>query len=119
MEWQKGGAKSAPTCRTATDWKTKSWTYKTVIAFYEAVAAFFCPEYEEEQDSMRRMAGDAWTNSNLVFTNPLGDFLPARTVYNRFKRVVEEIGAPSTRFHDGCIKIGLNQKHPTARGALI
>lgn len=55
---------------------------------------------KEEQDSMRRMAGDAWTKSNLVFTNPLGDFLPARTVYNRFKRVVEEIGAPSTRFHD-------------------
>ena len=49
---------------------------------------------------MRRMAGDAWTNSNLASTNPLGDFLPARTVYNRFKRIVEEIGAPSTRFHD-------------------
>ena len=49
---------------------------------------------------MRQLAGKAWTENNLVFTNPLGDFLPARTVYNRFKRVVAEIGAPSTRFHD-------------------
>ncbi len=53
-----------------------------------------------QQDSMRQLAGKAWTENNLVFTNPLGDFLPARTVYNRFKRVVAEIGAPSTRFHD-------------------
>ena len=53
-----------------------------------------------QQDSMRQLAGKAWSGNNLVFTNPLGDFLPARTVYNRFKRVVAEIGAPSTRFHD-------------------
>lgn len=53
-----------------------------------------------QQDSMRQLAGKAWTENNLVFTNPLGDFLPARTVYNRFKRVVAEIGTPSTRFHD-------------------
>ena len=53
-----------------------------------------------QQDSMRQLAGKAWTENNPVFTNPLGDFLPARTVYNRFKRVVAEIGTPSTRFHD-------------------
>ncbi len=55
---------------------------------------------KSQQDSMRQVAGDAWIEKNLVFTNPLGDFLPARTVYNRFKRVVKEIGSPSTRFHD-------------------
>ena len=55
---------------------------------------------KSQQDSMRQMAGSAWIDSNLVFTNPLDDFLPARTVYNRFKRVVAEIGAPSTRFHN-------------------
>jgi len=33
-----------PACRTAPAWKTKQWTKTTVIAFYEAVAAFFVPK---------------------------------------------------------------------------
>ena len=44
--------------------------------------------------------GAAWENSGFVFTNDLGHHLFASTVYKSFKRVMEEIGSPETRFHD-------------------
>lgn len=44
--------------------------------------------------------GAAWENSGFVFTNELGHHLFASTVYKSFKRVMEEIGSPETRFHD-------------------
>ncbi len=44
--------------------------------------------------------GDCWENSGFVFTDDLGKHLSASSVYKAFKRVVEEIGSPDTRFHD-------------------
>ncbi len=44
--------------------------------------------------------GECWTNSGFVFTDDLGKHLSASSVYKAFKRVVEEIGSPETRFHD-------------------
>jgi hypothetical protein len=34
-------------------------------------------------------------------------------------RGAKEAGVKRIRIHDGPVKIGLNQKHPTARGALV
>ena len=53
-----------------------------------------------EQNSMRMEAGDAWEGHGLIFTNQTGGYLSYRTVYDRFKRIVRNIGAPATRFHD-------------------
>lgn len=54
-----------------------------------------------EQKKNRLKAGGAWDNPmNLVFTNELGGHLVAYTVYNNFKKIAEQIGIPSTRFHD-------------------
>ena len=53
-----------------------------------------------EQNSMRMEAGDAWEEHGLIFTNQTGGYLSYRTVYDRFKRIVRNIGAPATRFHD-------------------
>lgn len=53
-----------------------------------------------KQNGMRLLAGDAWTEQNMVFTNQTGGFLSYRTVYDCFKRIVKEIGLPDTRFHD-------------------
>ena len=36
----------------------------------------------------------------LIFTNQTGGYLSYRTVYDCFKRIVRNIGAPATRFHD-------------------
>lgn len=54
-----------------------------------------------EQKKNRLKAGRTWSNPmNLVFTNELGGHLVALTVYRNFKRIAEQIGIPSTRFHD-------------------
>ena len=53
-----------------------------------------------EQNSMRMEAGDAWEGHGLIFTNQTGGYLSYRTVYDCFKRIVRNIGAPATRFHD-------------------
>ena len=52
------------------------------------------------QNGMRAKAGELWQETNLIFTNEMGDRLSYRTVYDCFKRVMVKIGAPSTRFHD-------------------
>jgi len=44
--------------------------------------------------------GECWEDSGFVFTDELGHHLSASSVYKAFKRVMEEIGSPSTRFHD-------------------
>lgn len=53
-----------------------------------------------EQNSMRMEASDAWEEHGLIFTNQTGGYLSYRTVYDCFKRIVRNIGAPATRFHD-------------------
>lgn len=53
-----------------------------------------------KQNSMRLDAGDFWEENNLVFSNQTGGFLSYRTVYDCFKRIMDKIGSPSTRFHD-------------------
>ena len=44
--------------------------------------------------------GPLWEDSGMVFTNETGGYLSYRTVYDCFKRIVAQIGTPSTRFHD-------------------
>lgn len=52
------------------------------------------------QAEQRLKAGPLWEDSGMVFTNETGGYLSYRTVYDCFKRVVAQIGAPATRFHD-------------------
>lgn len=53
-----------------------------------------------KQNGMRVKSGELWQETNLIFTNEIGDRLSYRTVYDCFKRVMVKIGAPDTRFHD-------------------
>ena len=58
-------------------------------------------EAKAEQEQWQKICGEAWDNSmNLVFTDEIGRHLSAQTVYLQFKKYMEEIGAPETRFHD-------------------
>ena len=53
-----------------------------------------------KQAELRLQVGAAWENSGMVFTNEIGGYLSYRTVYDCFKRIMAQIGSPSTRFHD-------------------
>lgn len=55
---------------------------------------------KRKQLENRLRYGECWEDSGFVFTDELGHHLSASSVYKAFKRVVEEIGSPSTRFHD-------------------
>ena len=55
---------------------------------------------KHKQLKNKMLYGSAWENSGFVFTNKLGHHLFASTVYKSFKRFMEEIGSPETRFHD-------------------
>lgn len=56
---------------------------------------------KRSQAEEKLRAGELWKNkSNFVFTDETGAHFNERTVYKNFKKIVEEIGAPQTRFHD-------------------
>ena len=44
--------------------------------------------------------GELWEDTGFVFTDELGGHLKHQTVYLDFKKVMEDIGSPETRFHD-------------------
>ena len=61
-----------------------------------------------EQDVQCTAAGEAWLvdwnddegNNTLVFTTLTGANLSPQTVYNHFKKLAAEIGAPNATVHD-------------------
>ena len=53
-----------------------------------------------EQMANRLRVGESYEDSGFVFTNEWGHHLSASSVYKSFKRVMEAIGSPETRFHD-------------------
>ena len=44
--------------------------------------------------------GQAWRDTGLIFTNELGEALRPYTVYKGFKKLADQIGLPTARFHD-------------------
>lgn len=53
------------------------------------------------QNTNRLKQGQAFENPyNLVFTDPVGGFLKAGTVYNHLKRILKGMGLGDIRFHD-------------------
>ena len=55
---------------------------------------------KHKQMENRLRYGECWEDSGFVFTDDLGHHLSASTVYKSFKKVMQEIGSPETRFHD-------------------
>ena len=65
------------------------------------------------QAEQKLMAGPAWEDTGLVFTNEFGRYVSYRALYDSFKRMVNQIGVPSARIHDlrhtyavNCIRAG-------------
>ncbi|MBQ3529570.1 MAG: site-specific integrase [Oscillospiraceae bacterium] len=57
-------------------------------------------DVKRKQLENRLRYGPLWEDSGFVFTDELGHHLSASSVYKSFKKVMEEIGSPETRFHD-------------------
>ena len=58
-------------------------------------------EVYKRQIQERYNAGTAWHNPwNLVFTDPLGNFIIPQTASKRFKALCASIGRPDAHFHD-------------------
>ncbi|MBR7122272.1 MAG: site-specific integrase [Oscillospiraceae bacterium] len=55
---------------------------------------------KRKQLENRLRYGLLWEDSGFVFTDELGHHLSASSVYKSFKKVMEQIGSPETRFHD-------------------
>lgn len=55
---------------------------------------------KRQQLENRLRYGECWSDTGFVFTDGLGQHLKPQTVYRDFKKVMEEIGSPATRFHD-------------------
>ena len=54
-----------------------------------------------QQQHYKAEAGASWQSEwDLVFTNELGGNLCAQTVYLHFKKLAEQAGIPTARFHD-------------------
>ena len=66
-----------------------------------------------QQAEQRLMAGPAWEDSGLVFTNEFGRYVSYRAIFDSYKRIVKRIGLPDARIHDlrhtyavNCIRAG-------------
>lgn len=70
-----------------------------VLALASSVIDLLKVQKQSEAEKALRV-GDLWEDKNLVFSNEVGGFLSYRVVYKAFKKVVEAIDCPDTRFHD-------------------
>jgi integrase len=56
--------------------------------------------HQRQQQDMRRSAGEAWQDNDLVFCNRHGGLINPDTLRVWFKGALKEAGLPSMRFHD-------------------
>lgn len=69
-----------------------------VLSISPTVVKLF--KYQKQKQALLSAATPEWKNTNLVFTNAVGDRLSYRTVYTCYKRIVKKLGRPELRFHD-------------------
>jgi integrase len=57
-------------------------------------------KWRNVQAGWRTHAAEAWSESNYVFTNEIGEHLKHPTVQKNFKAIVRKLGMEETRYHD-------------------
>lgn len=75
----------------------KNGKHRILTLAPSVIRLFRCQELK--QKGMKMLAGDTWTENNMVFTNRTGGYLSYRTVYDCFKRIAKKIDAPTMTFH--------------------
>ncbi len=56
--------------------------------------------HRTRQEEVRRAAGEAWKENDLVFSSSYGGFINLETMRTWFKRLLKDAGLPPMRFHD-------------------
>ena len=69
-------------------------------AAFSVILAQLMGFFNVEQMKAKMLAGSAWIEGKYVFTNSLGEHLKHVTVYKGYKRIAQELGIPSSRYHD-------------------
>ncbi len=77
---------------------TKNSKTRTITAAPFVMAQL--KRHKVTQAEQRLLAGELWHQSDLVFTDALGNHLTKPTLYRAFKKVAAAIGRPDARFHD-------------------
>ena len=77
---------------------TKNSKSRTLALAPTVTATLKRVQLQQLKDRLRY--GECYENSGFVFTDELGHHLSASSVYKSFKKVMEQIGSPETRFHD-------------------
>ena len=77
---------------------TKNSRSRTLVASPTVIAHLRHRKAEQAQQCL--MAGCAWEDNDLVFTDALGHHLTKPTVYRHYKKAVAAIGRPDARYHD-------------------
>lgn len=57
-------------------------------------------QQKKAQLLQRAEARELWEDTNLVFTNEVGQHLAIHTIYTNFKKIAASIGCPDLRVHD-------------------
>jgi integrase len=57
-------------------------------------------KHSEIQEHERKLAGDRWRETDLVFTTPIGTGLEGTAISKDFHRKLTNAGLPQRRFHD-------------------
>ncbi len=113
IDFKKGQIK---VCRQLqrTPGKWSEWTFqplknsKTRIVKLSPYIIAILQEQKKQQKIDKLAAGEFWQGfdnleeqeTDFVFTDKLGQHLHTETVYNNFKRIAAQIGAPEARVHD-------------------
>ena len=77
---------------------TKNSKGRTIAIAPSVVAVLKRTRVRQLENKLRY--GELWEDTGFVFTDELGCHLKHQTVYLDFKKVMEDIGSPETRFHD-------------------
>ena len=77
---------------------TKNSKSRTISLAPSIVKVFH--NIRRKQLENRLLYGSLWEDNGFVFSDELGKHFSPSTVYKSFKKVMEEIGSPETRFHD-------------------
>ncbi|MGA7192309.1 MAG: tyrosine-type recombinase/integrase [Anaerolineales bacterium] len=57
-------------------------------------------KHQDFQMEERKLAGNAWTESDMIFPSTIGTPLDPSNLYHSFKRLLKEASLPDMRFHD-------------------
>ena len=73
---------------------------------------------QQHQAYQRDLCGACYDQRFLDFVcvDQMGTLIQPDYVSQKFQQILSKYGLRRIRFHDGCIKIGLNQKQPHSKG---